>query len=298
MFMLLYAGGTEFVFHTMVTAGAAAFATGLNTVFAEVLTADLAAAGTTQADCVVAHRTVGGTVVAVIVATLDTGVPVFPVHLPTAVITGHPIPILQPDIGTVGVVGPKDTQHHAEKVKQSAVTQGRTNSGRAVPFAQMPPADMGVGHILRRGGRMGIQGDHRIGDPAGDLREPKYVQPDLELAQMNIVQGDGFRGDAEVFIHLVKSDGTEFLLDLVEFGEDILHRGNAWFLAVQVSLEIGGQPRQVIDRSLQAIAADSRGQEPAMGHGLFQKTGTTGQQLQLILEFAALAHNLTEGIDP
>ena len=48
MFMLLYAEVTEFVFHTMVTAGAAAFVAGLDTVFAEVLSADLAAAGTAQ----------------------------------------------------------------------------------------------------------------------------------------------------------------------------------------------------------------------------------------------------------
>ena len=149
MFMLLYAGGTEFVFHTMVTAGAAAFATGLNTVFAEVPPADLASAGTAQANRVLAHRTIGGTAVTIIVVALDAGVPVFPVHLPAAVITGHPIPILQPDIGAVGVVGPQDSQHQAEEIKQPSMSQRYPDGGGTISFAEMPTADMGMRHIIR-----------------------------------------------------------------------------------------------------------------------------------------------------
>jgi hypothetical protein len=105
MFMLLFAEITEFVFPTVITAGAAAFAAGLDTVFAEVLATDFTAAGTAQTNRVLAHRTICRAIITVVISTFDTGVPVFPVHLPAAVIAGHSIPFFQPDIGTVGVIG-------------------------------------------------------------------------------------------------------------------------------------------------------------------------------------------------
>jgi hypothetical protein len=146
--MLLLAEGTDFVFNTIIAVGFAAFRAGLGTLSTEVEAAYITAAGATMTHRSPAYRARGCTMVAIIIAALDADIPIVRTHLPAAVIAGHPVPILQPDIGAVGVVGPQDPQNHAEKVKQPAITQRGSDGGRTIAFAEMPAADMGVGHII------------------------------------------------------------------------------------------------------------------------------------------------------
>jgi len=78
-----------------------------------------------------------------------------------AVIAGRTVPLVERDIGIVGVVGRQDVPDQCEKVTQSPLLQGRPDGGMAVAFAEAAVTDVRMGNRIVAGRRVRIVGhDH------------------------------------------------------------------------------------------------------------------------------------------
>ena len=101
---------------------------------------------TAQAKRDIANLTIAAARAAIIILAPFTVITVITCHGSAAVIAAVAIPIFEPDIGTVGVVGVEYPDHKIVKVAQSALFQGLPNGQMSIPFAEVLTGDMRMRH--------------------------------------------------------------------------------------------------------------------------------------------------------
>lgn len=101
-----------------------------------------------QAACQIADAAATRTLLAEIAIAVFTGITILQSDSPIAVVTGRTLPFIEPDIGTVSIVGVQDMRDQGEEVTQSRLFQGPAYGYLAVPFAQAICRYMGMGNRL------------------------------------------------------------------------------------------------------------------------------------------------------
>lgn len=109
----------------------------------------------------------------------------------TAVGAGDAVPLVERDVGRVGVVGGQRLGDDHKEVEDPAGGERRPQGAGRLPLAESLVADMGMGDVRVAGGRSAAGGDDRVG---GDGPEPVDLQHDFKGAQLHAVEDDRFGG--------------------------------------------------------------------------------------------------------
>lgn len=107
------------------------------------------------------------------------------VHRVAAVVARPAFPVVQGDVGRMGVVGSQDRVDQLEEVADPAVGQGGFDGRAGVALAEVLVADVRVGYGVVARGRMGIEGHNPVdGAVLPHLGQVADAKLDLELAKV------------------------------------------------------------------------------------------------------------------
>jgi hypothetical protein len=111
----------------------------------------------------------------------------------------------------------QDVVHDGEKVKKPSIGQSRSNGGMGIAFAQLLIADVWMRHILARGRRMRVKGNHIIGKASAQVTEPIYTQLDAKWAEIDAFERNRPSRNRDAIVLLIELDKAEFLLQRLQF---------------------------------------------------------------------------------
>jgi hypothetical protein len=164
------------------------------------------------------------TVVAEVRPAFVAAISVVLIHQPPAVPALDPVPLLQADISAGRVVGLEDLADEQEEVEQPPFSKRPPNRRTAVTFAELVALDVWMGSVGIGRRRIGIQGDHLVGQGTA---QKVPVEPDLESAEGDALQDDSVGDDRQHAPLEADPDFVELLVKSEQVAEDVTLLGDS-----------------------------------------------------------------------
>lgn len=122
-----------------------------------------------------------------------------------------------------------------------------------------------------RGGRIGIDRDHAVVGRMA-LQQIGPVEANLERAQVDAIQFNGFRRHRQSVVSSIEGDVFKLIVQRDQVSIDVAHRGNAIFPArgAKLVVEFGYLIAKSLDSRTQIVIQPNGGQVPTVVRSLLQ----------------------------
>ncbi len=233
--------------HTTATKGVAAVRAGDRAIMTGNFLTGGAFGRTIMTDRGFAMGAIGAAFPAIVPFTTLTGINIIQSYRRPAIFTTGPIPVIQRNKGTLGIVGVQQTVDGQEKIGDAPLFQGLTYLDITFPFTELVMGDMGMGDIAISAGRTGMDGHAAIGNiPIGSM-DGVDPQSDLKRAKIKLFQLDGVGNNGYQGIRRLEADLLEFLRQLQQIQGDLAQGWDGVIL------------RHLTDQTFQLITQDRQG---------------------------------------